>query len=94
MTLIERFEAALACGPFTAVGGYPIFFLMADGETLSHAAALENAELIRSATRDTASALCRDDAQWEVVAIDINWEDGDMRCAHTYEPIPCAYSAD
>ena len=88
MTLIERFEAALASGPFTDVGGYPLFFLMADGETLSHAAALENAELIRNAMRD------RDDEQWEVVAVEINWEDADMVCAHTYAPIPCAYSAD
>jgi hypothetical protein len=73
-------------GPYAWPGGYPCHFICSDGEALSWKAAEENAGLIRD-------ALIADDRHsgWHVCAFDINWEDEDLLCAHTNEPIECAY---
>lgn len=83
------FDAALSAGKYAWPGGYPCFFLCADGETLSFEAAQENAELVRAAIANPGT-----DSQWEIVAVDVNWEDEDMRCAHSNAPIECAYPTD
>jgi hypothetical protein len=87
---ISDFRAAIRNGPYAWPGGYPLFFLCADGEVLSFEAARENRRLILEAIaypeyRGT---------DWHVVACDVNWEDCDMVCAHTYKPIECAYAQD
>jgi hypothetical protein len=84
---VDQFNADLA-NPYAWPGGYPRFFLMNDGECLSFAAARDNAELIRESIANNS----RDG--WQVVACDVNWEDADMVCAHTGEPIECAYPPD
>ena len=80
------FNAALEQSPYTWPGGYPCFFITADGEALSFEAAKENAGLIRDAivAKDTGSG-------WRVVAFQINWEDNDLYCSHTDEKIQSAY---
>ncbi len=75
-------------GRFTSVGSYPKFWLASDGETLSYAAVMENLWQVARATRDGESS------GWAIVGCDVNWEDGDMLCAHTNEPIECAYPSD
>ena len=85
---IEQFNAQLETGAYAWPGGYPIYFLAADGEALSFSAAQENAELIRSAMSDGFNP------QWHVIACDINWEDAELYCAHTDERIESAYSED
>lgn len=69
-------------GPYAWPGGYPLYFVMADGETCSFEAIADNkAEVYSSAA----------DPQWRPVAVDINWEDPDLLCAHTGKPIEAAY---
>jgi hypothetical protein len=70
-------------------GGYPCFFICTDGEALSWDAAVENAGLIRDAiiTNDRNSG-------WHVAAIEINWEDTELYCAHTNNRIESAYAED
>ena len=69
---------------FTAVGGYPLYYITSDGVVLSPQAVQENLEL------------CRDpsDTQWHVIGADVNWEDTSLFCDHTGERIESAYAED
>lgn len=77
---------ALADGKYAWPGGYPLYFITADGGALSFDAVIENAGLIRDAviTQDTHSGWC-------VCAVDVNWEDTDLVCDHTGNKIESAY---
>ena len=76
-------------GPYAWPGGYPLYFVMADGEALSFAAALGNrAELYKTFDHEPPLA---DLNEWRPVAVEINWERSDLRCAHTGELIEAAY---
>lgn len=66
----------------TELGGYPLFYLTADGGVLSPEAVIENIDL----TNDP------NDKQWYVVAVDVNYEDPDLICDHTGKRIPSAYA--
>ena len=83
---VYQFNLALSQGAYAWPGGYPIYFFCADGEALSFDAAVENAGLIRDAI------ISRADKQWEVVAYGVNWEHGDLYCAHTGKRIESAYA--
>jgi len=86
---VEDFDKALDNGPFAWPGGYPMYFLCADGAALSFDAALENADLIRGAIAEKDNT-----GGWRVVGCDINWEDQDLFCAHTGKQIAPAYGKD
>lgn len=82
-------KAVLRAGRFTDLGGYPLYFIAADGEALSFGAVRDNfLEVCRAAKFGDP----RDG--WRVVGIEINYEDGELRCAHTGEPIEAAYVPD
>jgi hypothetical protein len=80
-----EFKQALRNGAYAWPGGYPMAFLMADGESLSFRAARENAKLILATIRRRTS---RD---WLPVCAFINWEDTELFCAHSGERIESAY---
>jgi hypothetical protein len=82
---IREFLESLRDGKY-AHGGYPKFWLCSDGGELSYAACKANCGRIARAIRD------QDSSGWRVVACDVNWEDADMRCAHTNERIESAYA--
>lgn len=86
---IFDFNLALSRGAFAWPGGYPQYFVCADGGALSFKAAEENAGLIRDAiiAADRHSGWC-------VVGLDVNWEDNELVCDHTGDKIECAYPAD
>ena len=67
-------------------GGYPLFYLVADGGTLCPKCAREADE--EGLTQD------KDDPQWYIVDCDVNWEDEDMWCDHCGEHITSAYGND
>lgn len=69
-------------------GGYPMFAFCRDGAVLSHDAVRDNYRIIRQAM------VRGNDPQWDIVAIDINWEDQGMCCAHTGTKIEAAYGDD
>ena len=87
-TTIREFLDSVRTGKYTSVGCYPKYWLMRDGETLSYEAVRENIFAIARAMRD------HNDAQWECVGCDVNWEDPDMYCAHTNARIESAYAED
>jgi hypothetical protein len=81
----KQFKQALRNGPYCWPGGYPCFFIMSDGEALSFAAAKDNAKTIIRAIRDKSRC------GWRVEGFTVNWEDTDLICAHTGQPIESAY---
>lgn len=85
---VEEFENALEKGPYEWPGGYPIYFIVDDGEALSFNAALENKDNIIDSIKT------KTNDGWRVVGRDVNWEDNDLYCAHTGEKIECAYCED
>jgi len=84
---IAQFRTDMRAGKYAWPGGYPRYFVMADGESLSFEAARENRRLILEAIRDDDST-----GGWQPAATDINWEDSELCCAHTGQPIESAYS--
>lgn len=88
---VREFITSLRNGPFTSVGSYPVYWLTADGATLSYAACKANCGQIARAIRD--AKLGRwSDKQWLVVGSDVNWEDNTMTCDDTGERIESAYA--
>jgi hypothetical protein len=65
-------------------GGYPIYYLCADGEVLC--ADCANSEEAVNADES--------DKQWHIVGADCNYEDDCMHCAHCNKQIEPAYPAD
>jgi hypothetical protein len=84
---VANFDAALESGKYAWPGGYPCFFVCADGEALSFDAAKDNADLIRADIEANGG-------DWRVVAFDVNWEDTDLYCSQTNEKIESAYGED
>ena len=73
--------------PYAWPGGYPLFFITADGAALCHACGRKEARQITAAIRD------RDrHGGWCVEAQDVNWEDGTMICDHCSGRIESAYA--
>ena len=84
---VQDFGRALRAGPYTSVGCYPVFFLTADGDTLSFVDAWDNrADVVRA-------ILDGSDPQWRVVGVDVNWE-SELHSAHSYARIESAYAED
>lgn len=89
-----EFIAALESGPYAWPGGYPLYFIMADGEALSFGAAkAEQKRIVEEMLLDNAGVGFLD-RQWIPVACEINWEDTALYCADTNERIPSAYGDD
>jgi hypothetical protein len=81
-------QKALEIGPYAWPGGYPIYFIMADGGAMS----FEAVRLGREAVFSAMEGDCPDDKQWRVVSAEINWEDPNLYCDHTDERIESAYA--
>lgn len=85
---VADFKACLRAGPFTDLGGYPLYFITSDGGALSFESAQNEfrniAESIATKSRDG----------WQVVACEINYEDSELVCDHSGKKIPSAYGDD
>lgn len=69
----------------TSIGGYPIYYITKDGGKLCPGCANgKNGS-------EAANPECQDDPQWELVASDVNYEDGTLTCAHCEADIEVAY---
>lgn len=87
IALLRAVKAAIR-QPYAWPGGYPLYVLMDDGEALSLAAA-------RTEWSTIVWAVFHDDhSGWFPAAVDVNWEDGELYCAHTNERIESAYAED
>jgi hypothetical protein len=83
---VDNFVRDLA-EPYAWPGGYPRYFITADGAALSYKAAETERRLIRRAIRTNDNT-----GGWRVVGCDINWEDAELYCDHTGYRIESAYA--
>lgn len=82
---VADLKATLRSGPYTDLGGYPLYFITSDGAALSFAT-------VRAEFRNVASSIKEETNDgWRVIGCDINYEDNDLYDAHTNEKIESAY---
>jgi hypothetical protein len=70
-------------------GGYPLYYVCGDGESLCATCVRKEYRLISAAIRDKAAR-----SSWFVVGVQINYEDLDLFCAHCNQRIESAYAED
>ena len=89
ITAAKTFLKQLKDGAYAWPGGYPKFFITADGAALSFDAAKEEkAQIVDSLLHGQRQS------GWYADAVDINWEDPSLYCDHTGERIESAYAED
>jgi hypothetical protein len=71
-------------------GGYPLYLVMLDGESMCCDCARKNWKLIKDAAR-TDGYLER---AWIPVGVTVNWEDTELYCVHCGEKIESAYGGE
>jgi hypothetical protein len=82
-----RFKSSLRAGPHAWPGGYPLYFLCADGGSLCFDCARAQAREIIAAHR--LGRYSR--SGWRVIACDINYEDTELLCEQCNKRIEAAY---
>ena len=86
---LREVKERLRAGKYTQQGGYPLYFITEDGGALSF-------EAVRAEWRNIVQAHLwhknGGDPAWTLVAFVANWEDTDLICDHTGEPIESAYA--
>lgn len=90
MTLLD-IKRALRSGKYAWPGGYPLFFVTADGAALSFEAVRAEWRNVVSAHLDPRYGV---KSGWYVDGIDTNWEDPELFCDHTGKRIESAYAED
>ena len=89
---ISDFRQAFKNGPYAWPGGYPCFWLMADGEACAFNVAKTNRRDMLKALRDYQTVGNSYNNDWRPIALEINWEDASLYCAHTGDRIESAYA--
>jgi hypothetical protein len=75
------------------VGGYPIYYLCADGEPLCAKCANAERALLTDSTT-LANPVNSTEKQWHIVGAECNFENDALECAHCNGKIECAYGDD
>ncbi len=83
---VADLKATLRAGKYAWPGGYPMFFIAADGTALSFEAVREEFRQCVNGWND------RPVSGWRIVACDINYEEPDLLCDHTGQRIESAYA--
>ena len=82
---ISDFRKAVRNGAYAWPGGYPLYWLMSDGEACHF-------DVCKSERRNMLEAIAnKDNSGWRPVALEANWEDTNLICAHTGQVIECSY---
>jgi len=83
---VSDLKSTLRAGKYSWPGGYPLYFITEDGESLSFQAVREN---FRNIINSIANNI---DDGWKVISCDINYENTDLVCSDTGKLIESAYS--
>lgn len=75
---------------FAWPGGYPLYYVFTDGGCICPGCVNENIAEIDSANRT--GRPFNSHGGWAVIAMDVNYEDAELRCDHCSELIPAAYA--
>lgn len=78
-----RLAYQLAREPFAWPGAYPLFALTSDGAALCPTCCESEREAIATTTGQDG---------WNVVALEVNWEDAELFCDHCNSKIESAYN--
>lgn len=89
---LAEFKATLRAGATTDLGGYPLFFIMADCGILSFESARSEFRNIARAMLDSRDGFGPTDKQWIPRACEVNYEDPELYCDHSNARIPSAYA--
>ena len=83
---LMQIKLRLRAGKYAWPGGYPLYFITGDGAVLSF-------EAVRAEWRSIVDVHLHHDKRsgWYILDCDVNWEDTDLRCAHTNALIESAY---
>lgn len=87
---VSDFRRAVRNGPYTQLGGYPVYWLVSDGEACAF-------DVAKTERRQMLDALVEyqsnrsEHSGWRPVALEINYHDCDLICAHTGRRISAAY---
>lgn len=81
----KELKQALRDGPYAWPGGYNTYFIADDGEALCHTCVKDNFRQVLTAV------IWQSANGWHTVAVDINYEDEHLYCAHCEEKIESAY---
>lgn len=87
----RQLRDAIANGPYAWPGGYPLFFVMADGGTLCPGCAFSHRGFMAAGLSDRRKFGMAPDT-WTPAAIDINYEDPELYCDHCELRIESAYA--
>lgn len=86
ITTGRELRATLRAGEYCWPGGYPMYFITSDGAALSF-------EAVRAELRNVLDSIRHKSRDgWQVVAVDVNYEDGELVCEHTGKRIPSTYA--
>lgn len=86
---VSELKTILWSGPYAWPGGYPMYFVAADGNALSFDAVHQEIKQVMRALRHPGT-----DRNWQIIGVDVNWEDESLFCSHSGQLIPCAYPQD
>jgi hypothetical protein len=87
---ISDFRRAVRNGPYAWPGGYPLYWIMADGGACAFKVAKAERRAMLTALHDKATNNYPA-TDWLPIGLDVNWEDSELRCDHTGELIESAY---
>lgn len=90
---ISDFRKAVRNGPYAWPGGYPLYWIMADGGALEWNVCKTERRAMLEALRDMETNNWPM-KEWLPIALVINWEDADLTCDHTGNRIESAYGRD
>lgn len=76
---------------FAWPGGYPIYYLMADGGVLCPDCINREILIVDGERKDVENGERHPDKQWHCVGYDVNFEDVNCKCDHCYKFIDPAY---
>lgn len=79
-------KRSLRQGPYTWPGAYPCYFVTADGGALSFDSVRENFRSVLHSVKHN-----QNDG-WQVVAVEVNYEDPELYCDHSGKRIESAYA--
>ena len=77
-----RLADQLSASPYAWPGGYPLFGLFSDGGACCHRCAKSEREAIGTTAGSDG---------WQLVALQVNWEDPELFCDHCGSRIESAY---
>lgn len=83
-----QFKATLRNGAYAWPGGYPLFFVLEDGESLCFKCAKKEAKQIIASIREKSGD------GWGVIDCQINDEDPNLQCCHCNSKIESAYGSE